>query len=257
MKSFLVIFTFLFAIPVFAAEFQANHEIGELFDKVKVEGTLVVFNLQTSSYVAHNPDRAEKRYFPASTFKIPNSLIGLSVGAVRDVDEVLPYGGEPQPFKVWEKDMGLRDAIKISNIPIYQELARRIGTEKMRQNVRKLNYGNSQIGSVVDLFWLEGPLEISAVEQTGFLAKLARGKLSFPQIAQVSVREIVKLEEGRGWTLYGKTGWSKGIGWWVGWVEKNGNIYSFALNIDMPDLKDASKRVELGKGGLEILGIID
>ena len=32
--------------------------------------------------------------------------------------------------------MSLRDAIKASNVPVYQELARRIGLERMRANVR-------------------------------------------------------------------------------------------------------------------------
>ena len=69
--------------------------------------------------------------------------------------------------------MGLRDAIKMSNVPIYQELARRIGLERMREGVKKLGYGNMEIGSVVDRFWLAGPLAISAVEQTDFLRRLA------------------------------------------------------------------------------------
>ncbi len=116
--------------------------------------------------------------------------------------------------------MGLRDAIKISNVPIYQELARRIGIERMRKNVNKLNYGNNKIGNVVDAFWLKGPLEISALEQTSFLTQLAQGELHFPKEAQASIREIVKLEENYEWTLYGKTGWAKNIGWWVGCKRK-------------------------------------
>ncbi len=257
MKTIVVLIAFLFAMPVFSVEYQTNSKIGELFSKAKVEGTVVVFDVQSSSYIAYNPARAEMRYVPASTFKIANSLIGLSVGAINDVDEILPYGDSPQPIKKWEKDMGLRDAIKISNVPVFQELARRIGLERMRQNIRKLNYGNNNMGNVVDSFWLEGPLKISAIEQTNFLARLAQGKLPFPDRSQASVREIIKLEEGKDWILYGKTGWSKNIGWWVGWVVKNGSIYSFALNIDMPDIKDAPKRIELGKNSLKALGILD
>ncbi len=52
-------------------------------------------------------------------------------------------------MKEWEHDMGLRDAIKISNVPIYQELARRIGLERMKAGVEKLDYGNKDIGEVV------------------------------------------------------------------------------------------------------------
>jgi hypothetical protein len=103
-----------------------------------------------------------------------------SVGAVASVDEVLPYRSNDPPFSAaWEKDMGLRQAMVVSNVPIYQELARRIGLERMRQGVVKLGYGNKQIGTQVDRFWLRGPLAISAVEQTLFLNRLARKQLPF------------------------------------------------------------------------------
>jgi beta-lactamase class D len=157
--------------------------------------------------------------------------------------------------------MGLREAIKLSNVPIYQELARRIGLERMRENIARSDYGNQDIGAGVDSFWLTGPLRISAVEQTQFLARLARDALPFPLSAQQSVREITLLERGDNWSLHGKTGWENapgpGIGWWVGWVQKDGRVYAFALNMDMRDAADAGKRVELGKASLKALGVID
>lgn len=93
-------------------------------------------------------------------------MIGLEVGTVKDVDEIFIYDGSPRMFEFWEKDMGLREAIAVSNVPIYQELARRITLEKMNESIQKLNYGNMDIGDKVDMFWLEGPLKISAIEQT-------------------------------------------------------------------------------------------
>jgi beta-lactamase class D len=152
--------------------------------------------------------------------------------------------------------MGLRDAIKISNVPIYQELARRIGLEQMKHNVIKADYGNNLIGNNVDDFWLKGPLKISALEQTIFLSRLAQTSLPFPKEAQSNVRAIIKLEEGRDWSLYGKTGWANSIGWWVGWVEKQSRVFSFAVNIDMPDIKDAHKRTDIGVSALHILGLV-
>lgn len=130
--------------------------------------------------------------------------------------------------KAWEKDMGLREAIVVSNVPIYQELARRIGLERMRDNVVKMNHGNREIGTIVDIFWLKGPLNISAIEQTRFLAKLAQGTLPLSELVQKSVRKIVRLDKGPNWTLYGKTGWENGpdpgVGWWVGWVQKEDRV---------------------------------
>jgi beta-lactamase class D len=243
------------------ADWEEGAKVSEIFKRAGVNGTFVLYDVTAQKYIGHDKDRAEKRFVPASTFKIPNSLIGLSVGAVKSVDEVLPYRGHPKPFiKAWEKDMGLREAIVLSNVPIYQELARRIGLERMQDNVSKMDYGNKEIGTTVDIFWLNGPLKISAVEQARFLAKLAQGTLPFPEEFQRSVREITQLDKGPNWTLYGKTGWENapdpGVGWWVGWVQKDGRVYAFALNMDIQKESDGAKRMELGKASLKALEIL-
>jgi beta-lactamase class D len=257
MRVFLAFLVCVSGIQIQAQTYKSNAEINLLFRDANVEGTFVVFDAKKGAFTAHDPSRAEKQYVPASTFKIVNSLIGLAVGAVTNVDEVLPYGGEKQPVSAWENDMSLREAIKISNVPVYQELARRIGLEQMQKNISMLKYGNGQVGSIVDNFWLEGPLKISAAEQTEFLTRLAKNELPYSKSIQAGVRDLIKLEEGTGWSLYGKTGWAQEIGWWVGWVEKNDAIYSFALNMDMKDIEQAPLRIKLGKDCLRILGILD
>jgi beta-lactamase class D len=250
---------FLFS-QAYAHDMDQYPALAKHFDEAGVKGTFVLYDVSANRFIAHNLPRAQMRFIPASTFKLPNSLIGLTTGAVKSVDEVLPYGGKPQPFKAWEQDMALRDAIKVSNVPVYQELARRIGPERMRQNLAAIPYGNAEIGSEVDTFWLKGPLKISAVEQTEFLARLAQGQLPFPAKVQQSVRDIAQLEQGADWVLYGKTGWTTtpdpDIGWWVGWVAKGDRIYAFAVNIDMPERDDVAKRVELGKACLKTLGVL-
>lgn len=258
MKRLLAALSLLLIPPCHALEWHDSPEVARLFDEAGADGTFVVLDAAAQRLVGHDRARARKRFVPASTFKIPNTLIGLSVGAVKDVDEVLPYGGKPQPVKAWEQDMSLREAIRVSNVPVYRELARRIGLERMREAVARLDYGNAEVGSIVDNFWLRGPLGISAVEQAQFLARLAAGALPFPRDLQARVRELVRLEAQDGAVLYGKTGWEQGnpgIGWWVGWVEKEGRAYPFALNMDVYDASDAAKRVALGKASLKALGV--
>jgi beta-lactamase class D len=260
MKYLIAALPILLASQLQAADWKNSPRVTELFKSSGANGTFVLYDVSAQSYTGHDRERAEKRFCPASTFKIPNSLIGLSVGAVKSVDDVLPYTGHPQPFsQAWVKDMGLREAIAISNVPIYQELARRIGLDRMRDNVARLDYGNKEIGNTVDTFWLTGPLKISAVEQTQFLARLAQDTLPFPQEFQKSVREIVLLDHRENWKLYGKTGWQnapgQGVGWWVGWVQKDGGVYAFALNMDIQKESDAGKRLELGKASLRALGL--
>lgn len=248
----------LFSTTALALSFKEVPELERIFNNRGVVGTFVLFDPAADTMFVWNGERAKKRFVPASTFKIANSIIGLEVGAVKDVDEVLPYGGKPQPFKQWERNMSLRDAMKASNVPIYQELARRIGLERMREGVKRLGYGNMEIGNVVDRFWLEGPLAISAIEQTQFLSRLANGDLSFNSSSLRGAKEIMPREETREYALRGKTGWlfdaKSQIGWWVGWIERDNKIYPFALNIDMMSDKDAEKRIPIGRECLKALG---
>lgn len=124
--------------------------------------------------------------------------------------------------------------------------------------VKKLDYGNMEIGNVVDRFWLDGPLAISAVEQTEFLHRLVEGKLPVSAEAIRAVRNITLLEKTETYELHGKTGWvfdvRQQIGWWVGWVEREAKIYPFALNIDMAREEDAAKRIPIGRECLQVLG---
>jgi beta-lactamase class D len=232
-----------------------------LFRRAGKAGTFVLFDPDRGLMRGHNRQRAETRFTPASTFKIANSLIGLSVGAVASVDEVLPYRSNEAPFSpAWERNMGLREAMVVSNVPIYQELARRIGLERMHQGVVRLGYGNEQIGPQVDRFWLRGPLAISAVEQTLFLNRLARRQLPFPIAAQRAVADITVVERGEGWVLHAKTGWQNGpgagVGWWVGWVGKGGRDYPFALNMDLGGPAGVDLRPSLGRAALKATGVL-
>lgn len=236
-----------------------RHDLEPVFAEQAVRGTFVLLDVAADKLVVVNRKHAEQRTVPASTFKVANSLIALETGVVKDENEILPYGGKPQPIKEWERDMGLRDAIRISNVPIYQEVARRIGRERMAAMVERLNYGNRKIGTVVDRFWLDGALEISPVEQAHFLAQLARRELPLSPRTQTIVRDIIRLEDRNGATLYGKTGWAvstkPNVGWLVGWVERGEAVHSFALNIDMASAKEAPKRMTIAKTMLERLRI--
>lgn len=257
MRSILVMaFAALFIVPVSAV----TAEPADLFAAQGVDGTFVLYEPEMEKLVAVNEERARKRFVPSSTFKVANSLIALETGAVESVDEVLPYGGEAQPFEKWERDMSMREAIAMSNVAIYQEVARRIGLERMKRNLSELDYGNRDPGTVIDRFWLDGPLTISAIEEAEFLARLARNELPLATETQAVVREIMLLEEKDGKRLYGKTGWAfaeggGGLGWFVGWVEHKEKVHAFALNIEMTENEQAEWRIPLAKEFLKELDV--
>ena len=252
---FLLVFPF-----VCAAQWTENPDIAALFRHANVDGTFVVFNTRTGAMAGYNETRAKTRFVPASTFKIAHTLIGVASGAVANVDEVLAYGGRAQPYKAWERDMSLRAAIAISNVAIYQTLARRIGVEDMERYVRRLEYGNMRVGDTVTRFWLDGPLRISAVEQTAFLARLAAKHLPLPAQVQAQVHEIILHANGEGWRLWAKSGWEHapgaGVGWWVGWVRVAGVDHAFALNMEMRNPAMAPLRESLGKASLQAAGLL-
>jgi beta-lactamase class D/pimeloyl-ACP methyl ester carboxylesterase len=235
-------------------------DLADVFREHGTPGTFVLYEPSARRLTVVDRPRAERRYVPASTFKIANTLIALETGAVSDERELVPYGGQPQPFRAWERDMDLRDAIRASNVPVYQEVARRIGLARMSAYLEKLGYGNQQVGAVVDRFWLDGPLQTSAAEQARFVARLARQELPLSPRAQSIARDILRLEEKDGAVLYGKTGWiftgTPQLGWWTGWVEKGGQVHAFSLNIDMAAAADAPKRVAIGRELLARLGVL-
>lgn len=254
----LLLFTFFFTFPA-VAEVVADPSLRQHFEAQGIsgdKGTFVLYHPATGQFTVFNPERARERFTPASTFKIPNSLIGLETGAIKSIDEVFPYDGKPRNLPIWEKTMNLREAMKLSCVPVYQEIARRIGAKRMKIWIDRINYGNNDVSGPIDSFWLGSTLKISAIEQAEFLARLAEGKLPFSQKTIADVKELVLLEKTPDYTLYGKTGWNPPIGWWVGWVVKGDQLFTVALNIFMTDIKDAPKRLGIAKACLKQLGIL-
>lgn len=262
-KIFLIIMIFfLLVINLSAKDFIENNLIKNIFKDNNINGTLVIYDLKNDTYIVHNKKRAEKQFYPASTFKIFNSLIGLETGAVSNVDEVFyKYNGETVFLETWAQDSNLRLAIKLSQVPAYKELAKRIGLESMKENIEKLNYGNKNIGNEVDSFWLHGPLKISAFEQVELLKLLAQKKLPYDTKNQEAVSDITILEKTKNYTLHGKTGWATQnikipVGWFIGWLETSDNIFVFATNIDNPTVDILSKREEIVKKSFQKLNIL-
>ncbi len=243
-----------------AAPATDRTDIRALFREHGASGTFVLLDAATGETTLADAGRAARRLVPASTFKIPNSLIAFETGVVADADTVLPYGGGRTSNPAWARDMSLRAAMPISNVPIFQEVARRVDLARYRDWLARLDYGNRDPGTVVDRFWLDGPLRISATEEARFNARLAQKALPASERSQTLVHDIVRLESAGGATLYGKTGWfvkrgETSIGWWTGWVERGSRIHAFTLNMDMPEMAMAPKRLEIGRAALKRLGV--
>jgi len=224
---------------------NSHQDLGKYFKKYDAEGTIVVLDKRSKenkSYV-YNQKRAEQRYSPASTFKIPHTLFALDEGLVKDEFQMFPWDGVKRGYTPHNQDQNLRSAMRNSAVWVYDIFSEQLGEEKAGSFLKKIAYGNADPVTARGSYWINGKLAVSANEQIEFLEKLYKNELPFKVEHQLLVKDIMVTEAKASWILRAKTGWQGKHGWWVGWVEwPTGPVY-FALNIDTPDrMKDLYKR---------------
>lgn len=195
------------------------------------DGTAVIIDLNTSEktiYGAH----ADERVNPCSTFKILNSMIALDSGVVRDENETIAWDGVVREYPFWNQNHTMHSAIAVSTVWFYQELARRVGAERMAEMVRQTCYGNGDTTHTLTTFWLGGgSLKISPDEQAEFIRLLVREQLPFSSRTQRTIKEMISLEKRKDAIFGGKTGSCGGIGWFVGFIEHGDASQAFAFQI--------------------------
>jgi beta-lactamase class D len=233
-------------------------------------GAFVVYDLKRDRHLRYNEARCRERFSPFSTFKIPNSLIGLDTGVITDAEFVIKWDPKKYPahdqdtlpFSAWWQDQTLRTALKRSAVWYYRELALRVGERRMRDYVHRLRYGNEDATGPLNNFWLNSTLKVSADEQVDFLRRLYREELPVSKRSVGIVKEILTLEETPEYKLSGKTGGGplgegRFLGWFVGYVEAGDNTYFFATEIEGPTyLSIRDERIALTKRVLAGLGYI-
>ena len=262
MKLIIVILFFISTIlPQEKIEYK--NDLKKNFDDYNVNGSFLLYNLNEDDYVCYNIDRCRKRFLPASTFKIFNSLVGIETGIIPDSNFIFYWDSTKYQVNNWNQDLILRRAFQYSCVPCYQALARKIGLERMKYYIEREHYGNEVLTEPVDYFWLNATLKISQFEQINFLKKLYKEELDFSDKAMQLVKYIMLIENKQGYKLRAKTGWGTeeinlNIGWYVGYLEKDNNVYFFATNIEskIPDENFGNARVEITKLILRNLGLL-
>ena len=207
-----------------------------ILDSSKVNGVILIYNKQENKYYSNNFQEARTSYLPASTFKIPNSIIGLETGLLKDENTIFKWNGEERAFAAWEKDLPLKEAFRRSCVPCYQELARKIGVKKMKENLMQLQFGEMDVNlENIDNFWLVGHSKINPFQQIDFLIRFYENQLKISNSTTKTVNSIMKMNTTKSYTLSGKTGLAvteeKDTGWFVGYVEKGKNLLYFATKI--------------------------
>jgi beta-lactamase class D len=257
MRLYLIVFSL--SVLLFSScretRIHEHKEWAKYFEEYGIKDACVSFwdnNHESVHY--YNKERCLERFSPASTFKIMNSLVALESGLAPDELYVIPWDSIDRGIPDWNRDMNMREAIKVSNVPYYQEIARRIGPARMYHYLDTVNYGNENIAGKIDEFWLNDTLQISADEQVGFVKRLYFAEHAMSERSQRIVKNMMLQEEDSTYKLYYKTGWSKRtqkqVFWVVGFAEKMVKVkehkksmnqsgvrmypYFFALNFESP-----------------------
>lgn len=273
-----IIFSVLFVSAVFFG-CQASVDTGDnitpqkisetalqaLLDSLNLTGTILLFDEVENTYYANDFKAVNNGQLPASTFKIPNTIIALETGVASSSDHLFVWDGTDRWLNAWEQDLTLKEAFAASCVPCYQEVARAVGPERMRAELKRLGYPDMVFDSAtVANFWLGGNSRISPQEQIDFLRQIYHKKLPLKPATQVAIRDIMVRERTDDYILSGKTGWSvdgaHNNGWFVGFVEWNEEVLYFATNVepgpgfDMDGFPEA--RVTVTRLALTQLGIL-
>jgi beta-lactamase class D len=229
----------LLAAALTCRELPAQNEKETAIPEKYLQGTtgaFVLYDQKADRYLRYNVEECGKRYSPASTFKILNAIIGLETKVIPDENYVIPWDSIPRANPAWNRDHNLATAVANSVVWYFQDLARKVGPQRMKIAVTLAEYGNCNISGGIDKFWLGSTLAISANEQVEFLRMLYSDSLPFSRRSMRIVKEIIVLERTDDHVLRGKTGFStsftgRAVAWFVGYVEKKDNVYFFAFNM--------------------------
>jgi beta-lactamase class D len=244
---------------------KQDKSLKKYFDENKTDGCFALMDNGTGQFTIYNLSRyRDSSFLPASTFKIVNSLIGLQTGKISSDSMVIKWDGIKRSVDAWNKDLTMYEAFRVSAVPYYQEVARRIGKDTMQAWLDTLGYGTKKITGRIDSFWLDNSLKITPDEELGLVKRLYFDQLPFYKYNQEIVKKAMLFENNSNYKLSYKTGWGfneKGdnIGWVVGWIEENQHPYFFVLNIQSPDphFDMTAIRMKLLKDILKHLGFME
>jgi len=242
---------------------EIRESLARHFLDVGTVGTFVGYKVDDYLVIASDKNRSGEAKLPASTFKIPNSIIALETGVVADPDkDVFKWDGVVRSIEAWNKDHTMRSAIAASAVPVYQEIARRIGQERMQKYLDLFEYGNRDIGGGIDQFWLTGNLRIDPVQQVDFVDRLRRGALPVSKRSQDLVRDILPVTKVGDTVIRAKSGLlgaeigKPSLGWMVGWAEKGDARTVFALNMDCLEPRHIADRMAITQQCLGDIGAL-
>ncbi|WP_225073662.1 penicillin-binding transpeptidase domain-containing protein [Desulfuromonas sp. CSMB_57] len=240
-QSLSIIFLCVMLVPALLASCRTAQFSESLHEEIfgGLDGALVVIDCSSGHTKTYRPEVADTPLPPCSTFKIVNALIGLETGIIGAPDErFYQWDSVERSIPAWNRDLSLRDAFQVSCVPAFQNLARQIGAEQMRNWIARIGYGNQDISAGIDVFWLPSKgrrtILISPTEQARMVQRIIKGDVAFSRQSLAVLKNLMFIKATDNGRLYGKTGSGTDeygtfvLGWFVGYVESKGKTYAFA-----------------------------
>jgi beta-lactamase class D len=239
---------------LFGMAFAAQSALAAETCDVDYSLTITDFN---KTLIDEGPLDSSQQFIPASTFKIPHTLIALDLGVLKGEGTEFEWDGIDRNYAPWNQDHTLASAFKVSCVWCYQSLVEKVGEEQYRHYLKLLNYGNQQLGSDLRTFWLDGDIRISPLEQIEFLKHVYGEIYPVSDESYETLFSIMKEDEALPGTLYGKTGWAGEAGWYVGFYEIKDNVYFFANQLRVEEREDLACRKVMVLDALQELKLMD
>lgn len=225
--KYLVLGIFLLVVACTPNNVTVDPKLEKHLSAAGVTGTFALYDNGTGQFNIYNLARyKDSAYLPAATANILLALVGAETGKL--VNERMQFPGD---------SLAAIDAFRASEISYFKKLSASIGKDTMKYWIDSLKYGNKQIGSDIDSFWLNNNLRITADEQLGLAKKLYFNLLPFQKRSHEIVKAMMLQESTAAYKLSYSTGWGflpngKSLGWVVGWIEENKHPYFFVLNVE-------------------------
>lgn len=224
-----------------------------------INGAAVIYDPDENCYQIYQQELALTRRSPCSTFKIISSLIGLETGVIEPEHSTHTWSGEHFWNEEWNKDIDFTNAFHSSCVWYFREIIDEIGTDKIQEELNKLQYGNCDISDwngqlnannnnpALTGFWIESSLLISPKEQVDVLRRIFSDHTDYSEETLSQLKQVMLLSDDNETDIsfYGKTGMGKAHGivvdaWFTGFADAADNRIYFCVYFGETDNQDVS-----------------
>jgi len=207
----------------------------EYFDSAGTKGTAIVLFISNKQEYFYNKNRTDNRYSVGSSFNILNILFALESGVIKSTSDTLHYRKDD----LSKGFMRVDSAYKLNHYPLFKEMAIRIGANKMKSYLKKIEYYGT-MGRIGDLenFWQDSTLVVSTKEDIQLWKDLSLYNLPFGKSYQKQVLALAKdnnFEDLNVLSVLSINDEDK-ICRYSGFIDINSNLITFSINFNTKNI---------------------